>query len=79
MALPTQKQTKSHRLQRAKHFALKAVPTGVCSKCQKPVLQHHICKFCGTYNGRPALKVKAVTLKKNEKAAKPAKKVQKSK
>ena len=76
MALPTQKQTKSHRLQRAKHFALKPVATSVCSKCQKAVLPHHICQFCGTYRGKELLKIKIAGSKKTVKpAAKPAKEV----
>ena len=70
MALPTQKQTKSHRLQRAVHFALKPIQTTTCSKCRKPVLPHHICKFCGTYNGKELLKVKTPVIKKTTKESK---------
>ncbi len=79
MALPTQKQTKSHRLQRAVHRALKVAPVGVCAKCRKPVLPHQICKFCGTYNGRQALKIKAATDKSGAKPVKSAKATKESK
>jgi large subunit ribosomal protein L32 len=58
MALPGHRRTSSHKRRRASHFALKKANLSVCSKCKKPVLQHHVCGFCGTYAGREALKIK---------------------
>ena len=41
-----------------------------CAKCKKPVLPHHVCQFCGTYNGRAVIKIKSKLDKKKKKEAK---------
>ncbi len=58
MGLPGHRRTSSHKRRRAAHFALKKLSLTVCGKCKKPVLQHTMCKFCGTYMGRTIVKVK---------------------
>lgn len=71
MGLPSKKRTGSSKRRRASHFALIAANLNRCSKCAKPVLPHHVCMSCGTYNGRQALNVKSKAekkLKKREKA-----------
>ncbi len=59
MGLPGHRRTSSHKRRRAAHFALKAETFSSCSQCKKPVRPHHACAFCGTYQGRAVLKVKA--------------------
>ncbi|MEK7211122.1 MAG: 50S ribosomal protein L32, partial [Patescibacteria group bacterium] len=59
MGLPGHRRTSSHKRRRAAHFALNPKTLGKCAKCAKPVLSHHACKFCGFYNGREVLKIKA--------------------
>lgn len=65
MSVPTQRRTKSSRLRRASHFALKKINLIKCPKCQQPVLPHRVCEFCGTYKGKQVLtlKTKKKTLK----------------
>ena len=69
MGLPSKKRTKQQKRQRAPHFALKKKQLGTCPKCKKPVLPHHICKFCGYYKGQDILllDVKAERKKKKTK------------
>ena len=64
MGLPGHRSTSSHKRRRASHFALKKVQYSNCTKCKKPVLSHHVCKVCGTYSGREALKIRAPKKKK---------------
>jgi len=68
MGLPGQRRSKTSRLTRASHFALKAKKLNKCEKCGQPVLAHRACAFCGTYKGRQVLKIK--TKKKERKAKK---------
>jgi len=67
MGVPVKKSTKSSKKSRASHFALKTVTLAKCSKCKKPVLSHHVCKFCGTYAGKEVIDVKSKLEKKKRK------------
>jgi len=58
MGLPSKRRTKSSKLRRAAHFALKKTTLNSCDKCGKPVLPHRACQHCGTYRGRQVLKIK---------------------
>ncbi|MFH1187904.1 MAG: 50S ribosomal protein L32 [bacterium] len=58
MSTSTKKQTPSRRKRRASHFALKKTQLSVCSKCKKPILPHHVCRFCGTYKDKEAIKIR---------------------
>jgi len=68
MGLPKQKHTKSRRNNRRAHIFLTAASLAVCPKCKKPVLQHTVCKNCGSYNGHQAIDVMAKLTKKEKKA-----------
>jgi len=70
MGLPAKKRTKQSKRERAAHFALKKKQLGVCSKCKKPVLPHHICKFCGYYKGQDILLLDVKAERKKKKAKK---------
>ena len=67
MGLPSHRRTKSSKKRRASHFALSRVQLTSCQSCGKPVLQHHVCLSCGTYQGR---KVVAVVTKGEKKLRK---------
>ena len=58
MSVPTQRRTKSSRLRRASHFALKVTNLVKCQKCGKPTLPHTACGFCGTYKGKQVISLK---------------------
>jgi large subunit ribosomal protein L32 len=66
MGLPSQKRTKSSKKRRASHFALGLKSANKCSKCQAPILTHHVCKNCGFYKGREVLKIKSKVAKKKK-------------
>ena len=52
MAVPKKKTSKSKQGMRRSHDFDKAVNVAHCSSCGKAIMQHNICKFCGTYAGR---------------------------
>lgn len=60
----TQRHTKGKRNRRRSHHALAKTVLAACSKCQKAVLPHHICQYCGTYNGKMEVDVLAKLDKK---------------
>lgn len=41
----------------------KGVNLTKCPQCGEKKLQHHVCTFCGTYNGRQVIKVGKSTKK----------------
>jgi len=61
----TQRHSKGKRNARRSHHALTGTALAVCSKCQKAILPHHICKYCGTYNGKMEVDVLAKLDKKD--------------
>ncbi|NQU77755.1 50S ribosomal protein L32 [Candidatus Falkowbacteria bacterium] len=67
MALPTQKHTKSRTRKRKPSLALKKTGFTKCPKCQKPILPHRACSFCGTYAGKQILKIKESKFDKKKK------------
>jgi large subunit ribosomal protein L32 len=76
MGLPSKRRTKTSKLERASHFALKPKALGTCAKCGRPVLPHRACAKCGTYKNREVVKIRtrAKTLKQKEENKKAAKK-----
>jgi large subunit ribosomal protein L32 len=69
MGLPAKRRTKQSKRDRASHFALEHRQLTTCPKCKKPILPHHICKFCGYYKGQDilTLDIKAERKKKKTK------------
>lgn len=72
MGLPSKRRTKTSKLERAAHFALKKTPLNSCPKCGQPVMSHRACAKCGTYKGQAVIeiKAKAKTLRQKEKERK---------
>lgn len=67
MPTPKQRHTKSRRNRRRSHLALKKRKISICKKCGEPVLAHHVCSFCGQYNGKEVVDVLARLEKKERK------------
>lgn len=59
--------TKGKRNRRRSHLALTKTFLTACSKCGKAVLPHHICAYCGFYDGREVIDVLAKLTKKEKK------------
>jgi large subunit ribosomal protein L32 len=51
---------------RFSNYRLTAVSLGRCPDCGAPILPHHACPSCGTYRGRPAIKIKEKKAKKEK-------------
>jgi len=59
--------TKGKRNRRRSHLALGKTLLFSCTKCGKAVLPHHICVYCGFYNGKEVIDVMAKLDKKEKK------------
>ncbi len=55
MSVPASKKSKASVRRRRSHMHVNGLNLGTCDKCKKPVLSHHACKNCGSYNGRVAV------------------------
>ncbi len=62
--------TKGKRNRRRSHLALTKTFLTTCSKCGKAVLPHHICAYCGFYNGKEVIDIMAKLTKKEKKRRK---------
>ncbi len=67
MPVPAFRRCRSKKRLKKPHVALKKKKLFTCPKCQKPVLAHRACSFCGTYNGKQVLKIKTKKKKKEVK------------
>ncbi|MBI4919938.1 50S ribosomal protein L32 [Candidatus Azambacteria bacterium] len=63
----TQRHTKGKRNRRRSHLALSRTYLAVCAKCNRAVLPHRICEYCGFYNGKEVIDVMAKLTKKEKK------------
>jgi large subunit ribosomal protein L32 len=64
MGVPKKKRTKSRQGKTRMHIFLKEPSLVVCGNCQKRILSHRVCPFCGYYKNR---KVREIKEKKREK------------
>jgi len=67
MAVPKRHKTSSTRDQRRMHIFVTAPVLTVCSKCNKPVKAHIVCKNCGYYKGKEIINVLGKLTKKERK------------
>ncbi len=60
MALPKRQHSRQRGRKRRTHWKLKVPSLAVCPNCQKQIISHRVCPFCGYYKGQQivALKVK---------------------
>ncbi|MPN63003.1 50S ribosomal protein L32 [bioreactor metagenome] len=60
MAVPKRKTSKARRdSRRSSTWKLDAPNIVDCPQCHQPMLAHHVCKKCGYYDARQAIKVEA--------------------
>ncbi|MEK9170829.1 MAG: 50S ribosomal protein L32 [Patescibacteria group bacterium] len=64
------RQTKGKRNRSRSHLALTKTFLAACAKCGKAVLPHHICAYCGFYDGKEVIDVMAKLTKKEKKRRK---------
>jgi large subunit ribosomal protein L32 len=60
---------KGKQLRRRSHLALKPKQLAKCAHCNREIMPHAVCKFCGYYKGREVVSVLSKELKKREKRA----------
>jgi len=71
MSVPKKKKPLAKTKMGRSHQALSRIKLNKCKKCGKPVLPHHVCLNCGTYNDREAIKIKTKLEKEKKKKEKP--------
>lgn len=54
-ALPKRKISKARRDRRRTHDSAKTYHLVACTECGEMKRSHHVCRICGTYNGRQIL------------------------
>lgn len=59
MAVPQRRISKTRKRLRRTHFKLSAKGLVACSHCGEMIQPHKVCPFCGYYNGKPVMKMKA--------------------
>ena len=69
MALPKGKISKARKHARRANWKISAPSVVKCPRCQKMKLPHHVCKFCGYYDGRDVLNLEAKAAKAEQKDA----------
>lgn len=67
MPVPKKHHTHTRTNKRRSHHALKKLKLFICAKCGKPSIPHHVCPYCGFYQGREVINVLAKLDKKERK------------
>lgn len=57
MPNPKRQHSRQRQRKRRTHFKTTIASLGSCPQCQKPILSHRVCPFCGFYKGKPVLEV----------------------
>lgn len=58
MAVPKQRKTTSKvKQRRGMHIFIKPKATALCKNCNKSILPHIVCNFCGFYKGKEVINV----------------------
>ncbi len=51
MAHPKRQHSRQRQRKRRTHQGASVPALGTCQQCQKPILSHRVCPFCGFYKG----------------------------
>ncbi len=72
MTVPKKKRSRSRARIKESHWRakVKSPNLALCSQCQKPLIPHHVCFFCGTYKSRQVIDIEAKEKKKEKKRKK---------
>lgn len=66
MPLPKRQHSVQRGRKRRTHWKARIASLGACSNCQKPIIPHRVCPFCGYYKGKPVVVVAVKEKKKKE-------------
>jgi len=70
MAHPKRQHSKQRQRKRRTHYKTDAPQLATCTNCQKLVLPHRVCPFCGFYKGQLVVDVVGIQEKRAKKADK---------
>ncbi|MCK4633008.1 MAG: 50S ribosomal protein L32 [candidate division Zixibacteria bacterium] len=59
MPLPKRRHSKTRGRKRRTHYTATAPNVSECPHCHQSRLPHHICPYCGFYNGRQIISPKS--------------------
>jgi large subunit ribosomal protein L32 len=62
--LPKRRYAKARQGERRAHLKIPIPAMDECPQCHSVKLAHHVCKTCGNYHGRVAMKVEGAAKKK---------------
>jgi len=57
MAHPKRQHSKQRSRKRRTHQKVRLASLVACSTCQKPVVPHRVCPFCGHYKGKVVVRI----------------------
>ena len=64
MPLPKRQHSKARGRKRRTHWKIRIPSFSRCPQCQKSIIPHRVCPFCGYYKGKPIV---AITVKEEKK------------
>jgi len=67
MPVPKKRHSNTRTRTRRANWKLKALNLSECPQCHAPILSHHACAKCGTYQGRMVMKAQVEEPKAKEK------------
>jgi len=70
MAHPKRQHSKQRSRKRRTHYKTDAPQLGSCPQCQKPILSHRVCPFCGFYKGQQIVDMTVKVVEDKDKEAK---------
>jgi large subunit ribosomal protein L32 len=68
MPVPKKRHSNTRTRTRRANWKLSPLNLGLCPQCKSPVLPHHACPVCGTYQGRAIIKIESKEAKGKEKS-----------
>jgi large subunit ribosomal protein L32 len=57
MPNPKRKHSVQRSRKRRTHWVVKIPAFSPCSQCQKLIVPHRVCPFCGYYKGKPVVQI----------------------
>ena len=66
MPNPKRQHSRQRQRKRRTHYKASIPQIGTCPQCQKPILSHRVCPFCGFYKGKLVLAVKVKAQKETK-------------
>jgi large subunit ribosomal protein L32 len=66
MPNPKRQHSRQRQRKRRTHYKITLASMGKCPQCQKPILSHRVCPFCGFYKGQAVVEIKPKATKETK-------------